>query len=267
MRRRRTIGVVLAAVLLLGGLAMAQRGRWRRGWREDPPAASYRPDWEADREHPRDVFTFVRLRFTSWRNGWSTDYPDAEFNLSYRLQQLTSLKIDPQPITLEITDERLFDYPFVYMVEPGGLELSEDEVAALRKYLLGGGFLMVDDFWGEWEWATFHEQLKRVFPDRDVVDLDISHPIFHTVFDLKEKPQVPSIGFAHIGHERGDEGREVHWRAVFDDKGRMMVIIGHNTDLGDGWEREGEDTYFFKEYSEKKAYPMGINIIVYTMTH
>jgi hypothetical protein len=259
----------LVLLLLASGAAFAQR-RWRGGggWRREPPPQAQLPDWEVDREHPQDVFTFVRLRYSSWRRGgWDTDYPDAEKNFSFRLQQLTSLKVANDPVALDITDERLFDYPFAYIVEPGGLELSDDEVAALRRWLLGGGFLMVDDFWGTDEWENFHEQIRRVFPDRQVVDLEVDHPVFRQVFPLKEKPQVPSIAWAHVGHERGDDGREVHYRAIHDDKGRMMVFIGHNTDLGDGWEREGEDTFFFKEYSEKKAYPMGINVIVYAMTH
>jgi hypothetical protein len=203
-----------------------------------------------------------------------TDWPDSDLNFSFRLQQLTALKVNPEPITMRVTDERLFDYPFLYMIEPGGLSFSEEEVTALRRYLLNGGFLMVDDFWGDAEWANFYEQIKRVFPDREPQELSLDHEIFHCVYRLKEKPQVPSIHswggpgsgvtweYGHVG-----DTRTVHYKGIFDDKDRMMAIICHNTDLGDGWEREGENHYYFKEFSEKKAYPMGINIVTYAMTH
>ncbi len=158
------------------------------------------------------------------------------------------------------------------MIEPGSLTFSEDEVVALRRYLLNGGFLMVDDFWGEDEWFNFYHEIKRVFPDREPEELPLDHPIFHCVYDLKEKLQVPSINMAFRGRSSGItwerwDAEEVHYKAIHDDKGRMMSIICHNTDLGDGWEREGEDEWYFREFSEKKSYPMGINIVFYAMTH
>ena len=176
---------------------------------------------------------------------------------------------------MRLTDERVYDYPFLYMIEPGMLSFSEEEVVALRRYLLNGGFLMVDDFWGDWEWENFYRQIKRVFPEREPEELDIDHEIFRCVYRLKEKPQVPNIRAALEGREEGitweyghgGNTREVHFRAIFDDKRRMMAIICHNTDLGDGWEREGEEQWYFHEFSEKKAYPMGINIVTYAMSH
>ena len=134
--------------------------------------------------------------------------------------------------------------------------------------LISGGFLMVDDFWEEEEWRNFYNEIKRVFPDREPQELTLDHEIFHCVYDLKEKPQIPSIrhGMAGRSYERRD-AKVPHYRAILDDNGRMMAIICHNTDLGDGWEREGVDPYYFKEYSEKSAYPLGINIVVYAMTH
>ena len=116
---------------------------------------------------------------------WITDYPDSDLNLSFRVQQMTSIKVDPNGRILRLTDPALFDYPFIYMVEVGSLLLRDEEVPILRKYLLNGGFLMVDDFWGEWQWESFAEQMKRVFPNRDFVELPMDHPIFHSVFDLK----------------------------------------------------------------------------------
>lgn len=237
---------------------------------------------KVDPAFKNDVFTFARVRYSSggggWGRGrrgggpWRTDFPDAELNLSFRLQQMTSLKVNPEPVVVDLTQPNLGDYPFLYIVEPGYLTFQDEEVTALRKYLDKGGFLMIDDFWGEDEWANIEHELKRVFPEREIIDLPIEHPIFHAVFDLKEKPQIPNIDFAlqyrgtGITWERTD-AREVHFRAIFDAKGRMLVIICQNTDLGDGWEREGESAWYFHEFGEKKAYPMGINIIFYAMTH
>jgi Domain of unknown function (DUF4159) len=274
MRRGgRWIGRVgpLAAALLAGGLAFAQPDDWEIEG-EDRGGI---PVWDVDKEHPDDVFTFVRVKYPSmggrrrWGRAWHTDYPASDMNLSFRLQQLTSLKVNPHPKVVELTDPALFDYPFIYMIEPGAMSLDDDQVANLRRYLLAGGFMMIDDFWGEWEWNNFYEEMKRVFPEREPVELDISHPIFSAVFPLKQKPQVPSIHAWYgtgLTYER-DDAQTPHYRAWFDDQGRMMAIACHNTDLGDGWEREGEDAEYFRKFAEPQSYPMGINIIFYAMTH
>ena len=258
-------------LLVLVGLAVGQsyRRRWEMRVKEYRPISGV-PQWKIKREFKHDTFTFVRIQYDSWgrRGGWGVDYPDSDWNFSYRLQELTSLQVDPDGKILRLTDEQLFDYPWIYIIEPGGMILDEPEVVALRKYLLNGGFLMVDDFWGEEEWRNFHGQIKRVFPDREPEELPLEHEIFHCVYDQDEKPQIPSIGHAMSGrsYERHD-ATEPHYRALFDDNDRMMAIICHNTDLGDGWEQEGQNQYYFQEYSEKKAYPLGINIVVYAMTH
>ncbi len=274
-RKSLLLLTMLIAATAVTTISLAQRGT--RPIDEETLLRAGLSDWKNDPRFENDVFTFVRVIYSNWggrrRGGsWAVDFPDSDLNFSFRLQQLTSLKVNPRPVQLELTDERLFDYPWIYMVEPGGLSFDEAEVKALRRYLLNGGFMMVDDFWGGDEYDNFHREIKRVFPDREVVELPIEHPIFHCVYDLKEKPQVPSIGHGMRGERYEwrpgpDDGSQVHYRAIFDDKGRMMVIICHNTDLGDGWEREGENHYYFKEFSEKQAYPMGINIVFYAMTH
>lgn len=234
------------------------------------------PSWEIDATMPKDIFTFVRIAYTSnWRLGrgnWTTDHPDADFNFSYRLQQMTSLKVHPEGKVLELTDPELFEYPFIYMVEVGGLQLEEAEVPILRRYLLNGGFLMVDDFWGVAEYENLHDQLKLVFPELEPKELDLDHEIFHCVFNLKEKPQIPNVDLGTWSQRTGvtwerPDAKEVHIQAIVDEKERIMVIICHNTDLGDGWEQEGANEYYFREFSEKKAYPLGINIVFYAMTH
>ncbi len=278
----KRIQVVLFAAVALALLAGVGAGQWRGRGRDPyggrPPGRGGVPEWSNDPEFAKDVFTFVRIRYSSyyggWRGGggWRTDWPASDLNFSFRLQQLTSLKVNPEAKHLSLTDPDLFDYPFIYIVEPGALLFTEDEVVALRKYLLNGGFLMVDDFWGEEEWRNFHRQIKRVFPDREPEELPLSHPIFHIVYDLKERPQIPSINTALWGRSQGitwerRDAEEVHYKGIFDDKGRMMAIICHNTDLGDGWEEEGVDPWYFREFSEKSAYPLGINIVFYAMTH
>ena len=130
---------------------------------------------------------------------------------------------------------------------------------------------MVDDFWGESEWQGMAEEIQKVFPDKKWVELPLTHPIYNIVFPITSKIQVPGIDhWRRSGgdtSERGYDSREVHHRAIFDDKGRMMIIATHNMDNGDGWEREGENAEYFKKFSEKVSYPLGINIIVYSMTH
>lgn len=237
------------------------------------------PNWKTSAELPNDVFTFARLRYNSgmWqkrRPKWLIDYPDADLNFSYRLQQLTSMEVNPKGAVVDIDAEQLRHYPFVYMIEPGNIYLTDDEARILRKYLLNGGFIMVDDFWGDDEWAGFYQGLKQIFPDREPVELELDHPIFNMVFKIDLKPQIPAVGIAMMGRDRGityewnKPGTETpHYRAVYDDEGRMCMVICFNTDLGDGWEEEGTDPWYFKTFSEKYAYPLGINIVFYAMTH
>jgi hypothetical protein len=224
------------------------------------------------------VFTFARVVYArggdgfgrrGGRGGWATDLPDSDLNLSWRLQQMTSLKVDPNGRLLRLADPELVKYPFIYIVEPGGLYLDDEEVVALRKHLLNGGFLWLDDFWGTYEWQNMEGELKKVFRDRSFVELQLDHPIYHGVFEINAKHQVPAIGVFYSGttSERGYDSREVHHRAIYDDKGRMMVLATHNTDNGDGWEREGENQDYFEQCSEKVAYPMAINVLYYVMTH
>jgi hypothetical protein len=243
--------------------------------------------WPVDPAFRADVFTFARLRYRGGR--WSTDVPQADWNLAFRLHQMTSLKVTPGLHFVDITTEQLARYPFVYMVEPGNLSFSRQEAADLRKYLLNGGFMMADDFWGEGEWAGFYSAITDVFPelprrlpqntsganlegDIHLRELSIDHPIFHQVFDLKAKPQMPAKDFylrSGLTYETNHVGdaSQVHYKGIFDKKGRLMVIICHNTDLGDGWEREGESLEYFKRFSEPQAYPMMINILFYAMSH
>ncbi len=246
------------------------------------------PHWTNSAGFENDVFTFARIIFKqrtgtrgpSWL-GWINDYPDSDLNLSFRLQQMTSMKVDPNGRVLKLTDPALESYPFIYMVKPGRMELKNEEVPALRKYLGGGGALMADDFWGTREWDNFEGEMKRVFPERTWTELPFEHPLFHCVFDLrppKNSLQVPNIhlfertynpemGQFGVTSRNGEDSRDVHVRAWPDDKGRIMILAVHNSDNGDGWEREAEDPVYFEKFSEARAYPLAINAIFYLMTH
>lgn len=297
MSRRTLFTSLLFVLLLAASVSFAQFRRRSYGDSRPPDGARTAreaakdspetPDWKVEPEFRRDVFTFTRIRYESAERGWGggggvwwIDTPDSDLNFSFRLQQMTSLKVNPDGRFIELTDRELFDYPWIYIVEPGLMVFSEAEVAALRKYLLNGGFLMVDDFWGEHQWQNFYREIKRVFPEREPEELEMSHPIFHSVFNItlaKQQMQIPNFDRGERSqydgitweeeYRHGPGTHDVHFRAIFDDKGRMMVFIAHNTDNGDGWEREGEYKYFFTEFSEKKAYPLGINVVFYAMTH
>ncbi|MBN4046830.1 DUF4159 domain-containing protein [bacterium AH-315-P07] len=260
----------------------AQRGRWGGDpWTRSAYTALEYPDRIV---FPDNKFVFCRLRYTSRgehpstniRGRWQIDYPDSDEHFSWRLSELTTLEVptdvngDFEHAVVQVGDENIFDYPFTYLIEPGWLEFTDKEVINLRRYLLRGGFLMVDDFWGEDEWINWEIEIGRVFDPLEypIIDLELDHAIFHMVFDLDEKPQVPTPWDWARGRtsERFDADH-ANYRGIYDKAGRLMVVMCHNTDLGDGWEREGMYKGYFEEVSAKKAYPMGINIVVYAMTH
>lgn len=220
-------------------------------------------------------FTFVRIKYSGVRGrvgSWYTDFPDADLNFTKQLQKVTGMKCETNGLVLDLTDPKLKQQPFIYIAEGGQMHLEDDEVKSLRDYLLGGGFLMVDDFWGEAEWASLAGELRRVFPDREPVDLPLNHDVFRCFYEIQERPQVPNVmlgtqsQFTGVTWERED-AKEPHYRGLVDDSGRLMAILCHNTDLGDGWERAGESAYYAREFSFKRAYPMGTNIVVYALSH
>ena len=273
------VGVAGAVAQFRGGAGRGGRGIRRAPTGDGPVDRGNVPDWPIDKDFSKDVFTFARVRYrSSWERqslAWYTDYPDADLNLSYRLQQFTSLKVNPEPKLLRLTDPELFDYPWVFMSGVGNIVMDDDEAAALRTYLLNGGFLMVDEFWGDREWEPFYRAIKMAFPEREPADVPRTHPIFHCLFDIpNDRPlQTTNIGNARrnrstgVTWEGGEDTKQVHFRALYDDNGRMMAFICHNTDTGDGWEEEGTDEWFFHEFAENKCYPLAFNIIYYAMTH
>ena len=227
-------------------------------------------------------FTFCRVQYTQVRRealgqGWRTDYPDADRNLMLRLSQLTTTPIRtnsrgrPEHLVVHFTDDELFQCPFIFMSDVGTMELSSDEAERLRKYLTRGGFLWVDDFWGGYAWDNWVREISKALPagEYPIADIPPGHTIYNALYRVYDVPQVPSIQFWRRGQgtsERGSGSAVPHLRGIRDLQGRIIVLMSHNTDIADGWEREGEDEEFFFAFSPK-AYALGINIILYTLTH
>lgn len=272
-------------VLLAAGFTVPGSGQefWGGGGVYVPPGATTArevesrstgtPLWENARGFETDVFTVARLRYDrivrrygygygGRFGGWTTDLPDADLNLSYRLQQMTSLKVDPNGRLIDATDPDLCNYPFLLITAPGAMALDEREILALRNYLQAGGFILMTDSWGEDQWAHCERLFKAILPDHDFEELPIDHPLYRSVFQITEKAQVPNI---RVGMKIS--GTQIQHRVIFDRKGRLMAMALHNSDDSDGWEREGEDAEYFREFSEKIAYPLAINIVFYIMTH
>jgi hypothetical protein len=210
------------------------------------------------------AFTFVRVQYSSGPSGrgnrgaWLTDWPEADRVFSSQVERLTGLATNPDGLQLSLTDPVLQQYPFIYIVEAGQMALSDEETMSLRDYLLGGGFLMVDDFWGDYEWEIFITQFRRAFPDRELVELSAEHDIFRSFYEISELPQAPGRGGARSGEPR-------LW-GLSDDDGRLMAIVCHNYDFGDAWEHL-DDPWYPRAISMGQAIPMGVNIVVYALSH
>ena len=270
MRLRSTLTAVLAGILALG-ITYGQRP-----WREYP-GFEYEnfpipPDYQEKTE-----WLFARLmyppiygnRLGDWRQGhshWTMDYPRSDRHFSAALRRLTRIHVRSveQPVNLDDGDE-VFLYPFLYGVEVGHWNLTDAQAAKLREYLLRGGFFMCDDFHGTYEWEVFTASMKRVFPDRQIVDIDNADPIFHTLYDLDGRYQVPGAQYLRTGLIYEFDGKEPKWRGIYDDKGRLMVAICHNMDLGDSWEHADNPEYPAK-FSDL-GIRIGVNYVVYAMTH
>lgn len=261
--------------------------------RETLSHSSDTPVWTNPTAFAADVFVFARLIFQSDpgaspgrgfgpRLGWWVDYPDADLNLSWRLQQMTSIRTDPDCRVLRLTDPDLHQFPLLYLEHAGYMRLTDEEILRLRNYLNSGGALFVNDFWSTREWEGFAHEISRVLPDHPWVDLTTEHPIFHCLFDLRiplHQMRVPTMQLWNqdfdpidpdsLPHrvDRGEGSERMSVRALHDAGQRILILAIHNSDVSDGWEREGESDHYFDRYSEKIAYPLGINIITYLMTH
>ena len=271
-RRLPALALAALAVLMTSG-AWAQFGR---GGNSSISAHTARPDSFDGRFHYcRGVY---RMNPAGDGGSWLTDYPLADIDLSIRISELTKMRVgfdaggQPQHLIVQLTGNELFQCPFIMMQEVGRLFFNDEDAARLRTYLLKGGFLWVDDFWGSYAWDTWVTQIRKVFPAADypIIDLPPEHPIFHTMFDLRRVPQIPGIGYWRGSgggtSERGADSAQVHARGVSDRTGRLMVLMTHNTDVSDSWEREGEDPRYFYQFSVE-GYQVAMNVLLYAMTH
>jgi hypothetical protein len=271
----RLAAVALLAGVLMAAAAFAQGFRFREG--------SLPPRW-APAKMPDAAFTICRLSYRSVRSepmgiGWQTDYPYAEINLTTRLSELTRTRVSrdeqgrPNHYVVRLTDDALFNCPFLVASDVGSLGFQDDELDALRTYLLKGGFLWVDDFWGTLAWRQWATQIARVLPPSEfpIVDVPLEDPVLRSMFEVKTIPQITNIQFwrgvnGTTTSERGPDSADVHLRAIRDGKGRIMVLMSHNTDVADSWEREGEDPGFFYQFSPD-GYALGIDVVLHVLTH
>jgi hypothetical protein len=263
-----TAGMV---VLALASTAAAQFGR--RGFRTQRVPLATKEDFDGRFHYCRAVY---QNNPRGDGGGWSTDYPSADVNLSIRLSELTKTSVGfdesgyPKHLVVRLTDDELFRCPFLMMQEVGALYFSDEDAARLREYLLKGGFLWVDDFWGSYAWSVWESEIQKVFPPSEypIRDVPPDHPLFRMVFEVQKMPQIPAINFFYSGgtSERGLDSAQVNTRAIFDANGRIMVFMTHNTDISDSWEREGEDPRYFYQFSVN-GYAVGINVLMYAMTH
>jgi hypothetical protein len=275
----RIVPAVLVAVLLAVTLAEAQRG-WQggRGWGGEvgaPPKFPEISDFDGS-------WHFCRLMYRSVRSqqrglGWGTDYPYADINFSIRLSELTKTQVgmqegEPNHLVVRPTDPELFQCPFVMASDPGSAGFSDADAAGLRAYLLKGGFLWVDDFWGPWAWEAFVDEIGKALPRGEfpITEIGPDHPISRVLFPVAAIPQVPSMQFWRMSggatSEMDDYSATAHMAAILDKRGRIMVLMTHNTDIADSWEREADDPQFFFHFSPN-GYAVGLNSVLYAMTH
>jgi Domain of unknown function (DUF4159) len=270
------------ALILLAALCIPRPASAQRPWREYP---SIERGWgraqdfpEADRE--QGEFVVGRLMFPQARRGWAlgvgggdwlqggtawtVDYPEGDRTFARLLERLTMIDVRAveQPVNLD-DDIDAYYWPFLISGLVGAWELTDAQAVKLREYLLRGGFLLCDSFYGTTEWEGFIESMVRVFPDRPIVDLPSTHPIFHAVYDLSDRPQIPT--WQHLPRGYRNDGAEPHWRAVLDDDGRVMVMISFNNDIADGWQRA--DEFRYPQEAANAAIRLGVNFAVYALTH
>jgi hypothetical protein len=275
MNERRLIAWSLLGAALLGATSVGAQSRgWGREGRYTEPIRDGLPE-------QRTGFLFCRLQYDMARRfpsgyGWSTDYPRSDRNFMTRLPQLTNTRVthwsdgEPGHAVVRATDPDIFLCPFVFASDIGTVGLSGEEIEALREYLVKGGFLWVDDFWGERAWSYWADEIQRVFPEYPIQELTREHPLFDSYYTLPKVPQIPSIQSWYdtggLTQERGFEPGDPHMGAIIDNHGRILVLMTHNTDIADGWEREQDNEDFFYRFTAQ-AYGVGINVAIWVMTH
>jgi hypothetical protein len=275
-RRLLRWGVAGGALLCIAIAGLAQRGRFRA--REDDEATA--PVRDAEFHFLRVEYTDLPQYHRGWgyssRDGtgngwWLVDWPDADNHFTLGIQRLTRIDAG-DPRHLRLTDDRIFDYPWIYATQTGWWGLSDAETDRLREYLLRGGYLVVDDFWGAEQWEVFRETMNRVFPNQPITDIADTDAVMHVLFDIEEKDKTFIPGSRHLWRGAGGTvqivqppGTKPAWKAMYDDKDRMVVAVNFDTDVADAW--EFADAPFYPENMTALAYHYGINYILYAMTH
>lgn len=276
----RRLPALLGTVALIAIAATAAAQIWAGGYGRTPPRFPTEKTFQGG-------FNFCRAMFQSdhrEKQGWSTDYPGADINFSIRLSELTKVNVtmrddstegpEPDAVVVRLTDEALFKCPFILMEDAGTVRFNEAEVKNLQDYFMKGGFLLASDYHGSWAQQQFDEQIARVLPPSRYPVIDITppsdHPLWHTMFNVTRLPQMASIQTwrrtGDIIERWNEDGALPDARAIADEKGNLMVLMVHNTDLPDPWEREGEDKDYFFKFSPD-AYAVGINLMLYAMSH
>jgi Domain of unknown function (DUF4159) len=264
---------ILLIAVILGALSLVIYGQ--KPFREYP-GVEYEnfplpPDYQEKAEFTRARLSYpsVRIGRRRWSSSWTIDYPRSDRHLLAGIRRLTRIHTRSVEQVVQLNDPEdpndIYNWPFLYAVETGHWDLSDEDCKRLRDYLLRGGFLMTDDFHGTREWEVFMASMQRVFPDRSVVELDNKDAIFHVLYDLDDRFQVPGAQWFQTGRTYEYDGFEARWRGIYDDKGRVMVAICHNMDLGDAWEWSDDPNY--PEKWASLAYRIGVNYTIYAMTH
>lgn len=271
IRQTTKSACVVAAVVVIATTSYTQGRRPFGGGRQrfaapvTASAESFDGSWQ-----------FCRLAYSG--RAWATDYPDADYNFSTRLSELTKVTVskaasgEPRPLIVRPTDDALFQCPFIMLWQAESLWFSDEDATRLRAYLLKGGFIWSDDSWGTFAWEHFDREMAKVLPEPRYrfVDLPPSHAMYRIFFQLQKVPQIPAInywwGSGGDTSEQGADSAVVHVRGISDEHGRLMVLSTHNTDIADGWEREGVDPQYFRRFSVD-SYAVGVNVMLYAITH
>ena len=279
-RARRILRAGLVTTAVIGGACGAwwQTARAAPAPRFEAAEAQGQPVFRREDVRPtlqnpsadgREFF-FTRAIYSGagrggWGGSWATDYPKADRQFLTIIDRLVDLDAYEGENAIQLDDPELRRYPFLYALEVGYMNMTEPEARGLRDYLLAGGFLMIDDFWGTWDWENFEREIRRVLPEYPIADVPLEPPIFNTVYDIDEIVQVPSLYRAQGGPTWQRDGITPHVRGIFDEDGRLMVIINWNTDIGDAWEW-AEHPYYPLRYSTY-AIEITVNTIIYAMSH
>ena len=274
----RNFAILLAVAALV---SVAGLGAWQRPFREYP-GIEYNTFPLPQDYREKTEWAFARLMYpqayggrgfrnrnSDWREGnsmWTQDYPRADRHFSQAIRRLTRLhsRSVEQPVNLDDGDD-VYNWPWLYAVQTGQWRLTDPQALKLREYLLRGGFFMCDDFWGESQWLVFLDSMQRIFPDRPIVDIPESDSILHNVYDLSDRYQVPGARYLQTGVTYKCDGCPARWRGIYDDRGRLLVAMSFNSDLGDSWEWADDPNY--DEKFSALGIRIGINYIVYAMTH